>query len=238
MSDKCDKGHQFRWRCFAGRPTSCKTCNAEAQEKARKAQRDADLDEKRQNKQREYARELSELQDEIAHERRLRREQAEQDERDRILRQHQKDLQDLRSGVAGMSISRQKSPEAQKPQKRSPLPKTPPQTAGPGPTSQSQQTLKRKDSHHQKGTGPWTAPESPAKDEWEYQKKFEGASNDILDELMGMIGLENVKQEFLDIKDKVEVAIRQNINMKDERFGASLLGNPGTGKWTQRCPQK
>ncbi|GME34132.1 NFX1-type zinc finger-containing protein 1 [Neofusicoccum parvum] len=47
-----------------------------------------------------------------------------------------------------------------------------------------------------------------------------------------MIGLENVKEEFLDIKAKIEVAIRQNIDMKNERLGAALLGNPGTGKTT------
>ncbi|GME65999.1 AAA family ATPase [Neofusicoccum parvum] len=47
-----------------------------------------------------------------------------------------------------------------------------------------------------------------------------------------MIGLENVKDEFLAIKAKIDVAVRQNIEMKNERFGAALLGNPGTGKTT------
>jgi hypothetical protein len=70
---------------------------------------------------------------------------------------------------------------------------------------------------------------SSAKDEWEHQKKHQGQQNDVLDELMGMIGLEDVKEKFLSIKGKVDTAVRQNIEMREERFGAALLGNPGTG---------
>jgi replication-associated recombination protein RarA len=34
------------------------------------------------------------------------------------------------------------------------------------------------------------------------------------------------------VKDKVDLAVRQNIDLKHERFSASLLGNPITGKTT------
>ena len=44
------------------------------------------------------------------------------------------------------------------------------------------------------------------------------------------IGLEAVKQKFLDIKSKVDTAVRQNVALTGERFGAALLGNPGTGE--------
>lgn len=47
-----------------------------------------------------------------------------------------------------------------------------------------------------------------------------------------MIGLESVKTKFLSIKAKVDVAIRQNINMSHDRFGSVLLRNPGSGKTT------
>jgi hypothetical protein len=43
-------------------------------------------------------------------------------------------------------------------------------------------------------------------------------------------GLEAVKQQFLDIKAKVDTIVRQNVSLKGERYGAVLLGNPGTGK--------
>ena len=42
-------------------------------------------------------------------------------------------------------------------------------------------------------------------------------------------GLESVKQQFLAIKAKVDTVVRQNVSLKGERFGAALLGNPGTG---------
>ena len=45
-----------------------------------------------------------------------------------------------------------------------------------------------------------------------------------------LIGLESVKQKFLDIKARVDVMLRQNASLDKERFGTALLGNPGTGR--------
>ncbi|KAI5868688.1 P-loop containing nucleoside triphosphate hydrolase protein [Durotheca rogersii] len=73
---------------------------------------------------------------------------------------------------------------------------------------------------------------SSAEDDWQYQKNYENAVNKALDSLMAMIGLESVKQKFLEIKAKVDTTLRQGVDLKDERFGAALLGNPGTGKTT------
>jgi DNA replication protein DnaC len=73
---------------------------------------------------------------------------------------------------------------------------------------------------------------SPAKDDWENQKKFQNAQSQEIDKLTEMIGLESVKAKFLIIKFKVETSIRQNRSLNDERFGSVLLGNPGTGKTT------
>ena len=47
-----------------------------------------------------------------------------------------------------------------------------------------------------------------------------------------MIRLEDVKQEFLSIKAKVDTSVRQGISLSKDRFGCSLLRNPGTGKTT------
>ncbi|KAF1989215.1 P-loop containing nucleoside triphosphate hydrolase protein [Aulographum hederae CBS 113979] len=78
----------------------------------------------------------------------------------------------------------------------------------------------------------FSLPVSAAKNDWEYQKSFEGAKNQSIESLMDMVGLESVKRKFLEIKARVDVAVRQGIDLKDERFGAALLGNPGTGKTT------
>jgi Cdc6-like AAA superfamily ATPase len=49
---------------------------------------------------------------------------------------------------------------------------------------------------------------------------------------MNMIGLEAVKAKFMEIKNLVDTARRQGVNLKKERFGAVFVGNPGTGKTT------
>ena len=51
---------------------------------------------------------------------------------------------------------------------------------------------------------------------------------------MEITGQEEVKAQVLKIKARADTALRQNTNMKDERYGIVLLGNPGTGK--TRCP--
>ena len=71
--------------------------------------------------------------------------------------------------------------------------------------------------------------DSPSKKEWSRQKNMEGASNPSIDTIMGMTGLEEVKRKVLNIKTKIDVSIRQNASLKQERFNAVLLGNPGTG---------
>lgn len=62
-------------------------------------------------------------------------------------------------------------------------------------------------------------------------KRDEHAQSEELDTLMKMIGLENVKRDFLDIESHVDVTIRQCVSLDKERFGCTLLGNPGTGKY-------
>lgn len=44
-----------------------------------------------------------------------------------------------------------------------------------------------------------------------------------------MIGLEEVKNQMLRIKSKVDTSLRQGTDLRKERLGLVLLGNPGTG---------
>jgi hypothetical protein len=71
--------------------------------------------------------------------------------------------------------------------------------------------------------------ESPSKKEWLRLKNMEGASIPSIDAIMGMTGLEEVKKKVLNIKNKIDLCLRQNASLKQERFNAVLLGNPGTG---------
>jgi hypothetical protein len=59
-------------------------------------------------------------------------------------------------------------------------------------------------------------------------KRVDGASNAAIDALVALTGLD-VKTKILDIKAKIETVLRQGTDMKDERLGIVLLGNPGTG---------
>jgi hypothetical protein len=70
---------------------------------------------------------------------------------------------------------------------------------------------------------------SAAKEEWERQKRLEGAVNPPIDAIMAMTGLEDVKKQVLRIKTKVETSTRQGTDLKGERFNIAMLGNPGTG---------
>jgi hypothetical protein len=70
--------------------------------------------------------------------------------------------------------------------------------------------------------------------EWQRQKDQENASNPAIDKIMEMIGLEDVKSQVLRIKSKVDTSIRQGTDLKTERLGLVLLGNPGTGQSLRR----
>ncbi|KAI2779115.1 P-loop containing nucleoside triphosphate hydrolase protein [Daldinia loculata] len=73
---------------------------------------------------------------------------------------------------------------------------------------------------------------STASQEWTRRKVLDDETNDVLDELMRYEGLEEVKQQFLDIKSKVDVCKEQGRDLKSERFNIVFQGNPGTGKTT------
>lgn len=70
-----------------------------------------------------------------------------------------------------------------------------------------------------------------AKHDWNLLQQQQGATSDEIDALMDMVGLESVKQSFLEIKSKVDTAILQEISLSNERFSCTMLGNPGTGRW-------
>lgn len=214
----CPRAHRLSGPCFR-KNSICRKCEAEDREKERKKQRDHQLDIERESRQKDYAKKLQELQDEIAHERQILKDREEQNEQENTLRQHRQDLENVKRlktqshrepGTHNLSnpdgSTRTVSTENRS-NKTSGLPNETP-------------AVESTDSDRQ---------ESGAGEEWANQKQFENAQNEAIDSLMDMIGLEDVKSKFLSIKSKVDTAVRQNIGLKGERFGAALLGNPGTG---------
>ncbi|KAI1207185.1 P-loop containing nucleoside triphosphate hydrolase protein [Annulohypoxylon truncatum] len=82
------------------------------------------------------------------------------------------------------------------------------------------------------GVNPFGPTTSRASQEWIFRKLLDGETNQVLDMLMQYQGLEEVKQQFLDIKSKVDCCRDQGRDLKSERFNIVFQGNPGTGKTT------
>ncbi|KIX03284.1 uncharacterized protein Z518_06836 [Rhinocladiella mackenziei CBS 650.93] len=218
----CAKKHRYSWRCHRGPPKICPKCEREQQIENEKKRRDFELELRRQERQNQHARQLAELQQKIEEERGILKDIADEKERQSTLAQKVKDLETLRSKTERARQSRAEPPTTWSRDAHSPA-------DGSTPGDAAKQALGRA-ILCESSQIPLEA--SAAQDEWERQKKLEGQSNEALDSLMGMIGLEEVKDMFLSIKTKVDVTVRQNTNLRDERFSAALLGNPGTGKTT------
>lgn len=220
LKSTCPKNHELRWKCYQKAPGTCRKCDIEAEEAQRKKQRDHQLEIEREAKQLAYAKELAEIQVEKEYYQRLEREKLDDETKAAVIAQHRKDLEDAKQRAK----LRNSAPEPTKQ-----LPPSPAKTPPTGDLALSIPTVNTEPEDNEKIDA-----SSAAKDDWQYQKHYEGATNDALDSLINMIGLENVKQQFLDIKVKVDTVVRQGTDLKGERFGAAFLGNPGTGKFSSR----
>ncbi|KAL4903296.1 hypothetical protein BDW74DRAFT_54178 [Aspergillus multicolor] len=219
----CTRDHRLKIPCFKQKG-SCYRCNEEDRERERRRQRDLELDVKAEEKRREYARQLAQIQDEIAHERRFQKENRDEQERQYVLRQQRDDLERMRNqALERFRVSREVNKDTD----------PGPSFQGAAPQGQSARQIAAQPNHSKRASSPDIATAlSSAEQDWQHQKNYEGAQSEELDKLMGMIGLESIKAKFLTIKAQVDAALRQNVDFKSERFGSVLLGNPGTGKTT------
>ena len=223
----CSRGHRLAMTCFQ-KSGACHFCNAEDEAKEKRRQRDMRLEVGRVLKQKEYERTLANLQDEIEEERRLKKDEYETSQRQQVLAQHRAELTKLKSNpdTLAKSGSNNEITDAAK--------QSPNARSHGSPSSSPDQQFSRRSQADKKDINSATGNASPVKSsaqaDWDHQKYFERAQSDEIDTLMGMIGLENVKAKFLTIKAQVDTAIRQNVDLKSERFGTVLVGNPGTGK--------
>ncbi|KAG5917771.1 hypothetical protein E4U42_007121 [Claviceps africana] len=201
----CSKQHDYEIKC-SEQHDGCPKCRKEEEEIRRRAKRDLDLETACRRRQEEYQRELQAIQDELSHEKRLLKDERDKAEEQRILQQHRDDLAGFKETVKRHDAIKNIEEEVQRSHAES------------TPDCQKDQV--------------GDVEPGSARDEWEQMKREELAQSDLLDKLMGMIGLESVKRQFLEVKTAVDTAVRQGISTRKERFGCSLLGNPGTGKTT------
>jgi hypothetical protein len=70
---------------------------------------------------------------------------------------------------------------------------------------------------------------SVARDEWNSQKRLLGEQSDAIDSIMAMTGLEGVKSQVLQTKERLDLMKRQGVPTNKERLNLALFGHSGTG---------
>lgn len=235
MPSKCPNGHDRSWKCHKPPPTTCVKCenkakaDAEKQRKAFARQQQMDAD------QQEHARRIAEIDEQVAAERQKLRDIQLAQERARAIREKEKDLENSIS-LAARAVRSPLSSQQDTTSITAPLPALPQNATEPNahPASGPSEPESFFEEAAQVSSQP--LPKSSSQEEWEHLKNVEGASNDAIDCIMELIGLEEVKSQVLSIKSKIDVTKRQNTSLKDERFNIVLLGNPGTGIFTLLSP--
>ncbi|KYK57109.1 CbxX/CfqX [Drechmeria coniospora] len=213
VEETCERGHKVTVTCSLTE-RECKRCLKEDENVRRRVLRDFELEQKRQKQQDSYALELQELDNEIDHHRRTIRLDTERQEQLEKLNQKKRQLESLEQrSCAPWNVNESKKKHTRSQVKGC----TPPSAQLGSPANEEGQT---------------DGFASAAREEWETHKSTNGDKNAALDELMGLIGLESIKEEFLSTKFNVDIKVRQNVPLKDERLGCCMLGNPGTGKTT------
>ncbi|TVY43950.1 NFX1-type zinc finger-containing protein [Lachnellula occidentalis] len=232
----CSQGHKISWYCTEGEPKSCHACERsrkEAERKTQKAVAEQAKQEQDARKHQEAVRKYDEQIQQLADGVKRQRLEA---QRAAIIKQKEKDLTNAKERAREASTSAPVE-EAAPVNPADPLPISIP---GSWPASQKQanppaapkSTPQSRTLLHNSINAAITHNASPSKTEWQRQKDQLNAVNPAIDEIMDMIGLEEVKSQVLRIKAKVDTSIRQSTDLKKERFGLVLLGNSGTGKTT------
>ena len=245
ISSACDAGHEQSWKCSDGRPKTCPKCEREAKLAKQRREREIEAQKRREAEEREHLTQLDSINAQIAKELQAREEARLKQERSQAIKQKENDLNALISSPAIPSVP-PPAPVVQSPlltlQQMLPSPSKFFASASSmlsrstvGASSDSSSPAKAETTSQMSSSSrapPKPFPklaESPSKKVWLRQKVMEGASNPSIDAIMDMTGLEEVKKRVLNIKIKVDLNNRQNASLKQERFNAVLLGNPGTG---------
>jgi hypothetical protein len=237
LTKKCSIGHTQSWQCYVGASAACRKCEDDKKKAAKKAQKDLEEKLKREEKIQKHLKEMAIIEEEIAQTTLSMENSRLESEQQAVLAQKRKDLK----AIKDRSLQTQSSPQGDPlgiyddddPKSRTKTLKKPPQIS-PKPVK----TAPHQNSNLQHIKATFKHNKSPSKTEWQRQKDQENASNPAIDKIMEMIGLEEVKRQVLRIKAKVETSIRQGTDIKKERLGLVLLGNPGTGMSFSLSPRE
>ena len=229
MDAKCPVGHVQTWECHASRPATCRTCEKKKLAEEKKQREAFERQQKREAQEQEHAKKMADLDEQIRAAREEHQDHHRAEEQMQALEQKKRDLENSRrlaDQTARIPLAPVSSPKKQ-PLKADDRP----DLSSDHSTAQTKSTsnvIPLQTSEDQLTSSTL----SPSELEWERLKKQENISNDSLDSLMSMTGLEDVKAQFLTVKARIDTTQRQGTDLKKERFGVVLLGNPGTGKTT------
>ena len=226
MRDKCPNGHARSWKCHKPPPKSCSKCEADARRIQKEMQKALELQEKRDREEQEYLRQIAKIDALLEDERQRIKDAQMSKERAQAVQQKEQDLANAKALTGRMS----KANLQPKSTAVSATPVESSQLTGKSQLSTSSTGKEPSGSNKKPATKDKRRQESNAREEWEYQKRMENVSNDNIDSLMEMIGLEEVKLQVLSIKAKIDLSVRQGSDMKEDRLNVVFLGNPGTGK--------
>lgn len=254
MTSRCPAGHTLHWACHKGSPATCTKCERDKKLAKQKQQEELDAQLRRDAEQKAHLAKMDALNAQIEDEKRKAEDARLSQEQVNALLQKKKDLASMKAANLNPVASPLPSPTSPFKFLLPSIPQTPQQpvqsatpsvnqaapaenglSAGSSKALPTVPTLNPANDRTNStipasGGKPFKDPgESPSQVEWNRQKTMEGVQNDAIDAIMGMIGLEAVKQGVLDIKAKIDVNVRQGSSLKRERFNAVLLGSPGTG---------
>lgn len=187
LEKTCARQHKRKTTC-ARKNEPCDICVKEDLETERRVKRDLDLERKRLAREADYKKELTEIQDELAHHRNVIKYAMEEEAQKSNIAQQRQDLQALQEA-------------SNRTQQMKQLQKERAEAAGKN-TSQSAGAVAK-----DKGIDVLNESLSIAQEEWKYCKEVDGARSKPMDELMDMIGLEDVKIQFLEIKATVDTKL-------------------------------
>ncbi|KAF8436537.1 P-loop containing nucleoside triphosphate hydrolase protein [Boletus edulis BED1] len=224
--------HQLKWKCSQSRPETCASCEKEAKRLEKQARLDLEAQEQRDAAQRQHELDMTELESQLQFERDKVADIQSTKDRDKEKQQMRKDIEDAKKRLknAAKQVGLQTSAAAAGTGNAN---SAPPQST-PSTSSPSQGGGNDASAHSQSSTSTPLRPSvpSPTRDEWERQKRVDGVQNDAIDKIMDLTGLEQVKEQILRIKAKIDTMKRQGVPLNKERLNLVLLGNPGTGKTT------
>ena len=187
----CSQNHKESRECHSAAGATCRQCLAESRAKEERRQLELELDQKREANQLAHYIKLLKLENDIEHQKRILKDQAEDGNRGALINQKMKDLAGLKekakilrktSSLNGPAAILTGSAQG------SAKPPAPSQVSKTSLSNHDLETSKAVDDSSNDGNDSMDWEDSKAEDEWAWLKGKRGASSEAFDALLSMTG--------------------------------------------------